>query len=221
MRHAPFDFLMTSVHVPFLASTTPLRIGLTATNQRLTGARRSDRFRLFLRRVRGAIAVAVAHRVRLADHIDVRVDAAILRIAVADLEYLSWAAGFIDEVVAIGITASERGAISGPQHFVATVRDQRQLALEHPHQFVLMAVPVTLAGPGAGFDDGQIHPELSQARMARDPLRRLVEARPVEGRRIVALGLNGYFGERDFSRHKPQDRRVELPAHLNRTLLAA
>jgi hypothetical protein len=151
--------------------------------------------------------MAVARLARLGDHVDVRIDAAILRIAVSDLEYLSRAARFIDEVVAIGVAGSERGAIAGHQHFVATVGDQCQLAFEHPHQFILMAVPVTLAGPGAGFDDSHIHAELSQARTAREPLRRLVEAWPVEGRRIVALGLNGYRGEGDLLRHKPQDRR--------------
>jgi hypothetical protein len=145
--------------------------------------------------------VPVAHHARLGDHIDVRIDAAILRIVSADLEYPGSAVGFIDEVVAIGVAASERGAISGLQHFLAAIGDQRQFALEHPHKFVLMAVPVTLAGPGAGFDDGQIHAELSQARMARQPLSGLCEAQPVEGRRIIAPGLNGYSGERDLFCH--------------------
>jgi hypothetical protein len=44
-----------------------------------------------------------------------------------------------------------------------------------------MAAPVTLAGPGTGLNDGQIHAELSQTRKPCEPLRRLVEARPVEG----------------------------------------
>ena len=65
----------------------------------------------------------VAHHARLGDHIDIRINAAVLRIAVADLQYLGRAAGFIDEVVAVGVAASERGAISGPQHFLATVGD--------------------------------------------------------------------------------------------------
>ena len=146
--------------------------------------------------------MAVARHARLCDHIDVRIDAAILRIAVTDLEYRGRPAGFVDEVVAIGVAGSEGGALSGTQHLVTTVGDQRQLPLEHPHQFVLMAVPMTLAGPSAGFDDGQIHPELSQTRMAREPLRRLIEARPVERRWIVALGLNGYCSERDLFGHK-------------------
>jgi len=84
-----------------------------------------------------------------------------------------------------------------------------------------MAVPVTLAGPGAWLDNGQIHAELSQVRTAREPLRRLFEARPVEGRRIIALGLNRYCSERDLFRHKPHDGRVELFAGHNRMLLAA
>jgi hypothetical protein len=158
--------------------------------------------RLILQRIRGAIAVAVPRHARLGDHIDVRIDAAILRIAVTDLEYPGRAARFVDEVVAIGVAGSEGGAISGMQHFFATVGDQRQLALKHPDQFVFMAVPVTLAGPGAGLDDGQIHAELSQTRVACEPLRRLVEARPVEGRRIVALGLHGYCGEGNLFGHK-------------------
>jgi hypothetical protein len=158
--------------------------------------------RLFLQRIRGAITVAIARHARLGDHIDIRIDTAILRIAVTDLEYPGRTAGFIDEVVAIGVAGSERRTIAGTQHFLATVGDQRQIALEHPHQFVLMAVPVTLAGPGAGLDDGQIHAELSQTRIACEPLRRLIEARPVEGRRIVALGLNGYCSERNLFGHK-------------------
>jgi hypothetical protein len=193
--------------------------------RRLPSSIESYRSRLFLQRIRGAIAMAVACHARLGDHIDVRIGAAILRIAVADLEYLGRAARLIDEVVAIGVAASEGGAISGPQHLLAAVGDQRQLALEHPHQFVLMAVPVTLARPGAGLDDGQIHAELSQARIAREPLRGLVEARPVEGRRIVALGLNGYRGEKDLFCHTPQSlrhrsvRRRE-PAAVQRVLAA-
>jgi hypothetical protein len=77
--------------------------------------------RLFLQPVRGTIAVAVARHARLGDHIDVRIDATILRIAAPDLEYPRRAAGFIDEVVAIRVAASERGALSGPQHLVTTV----------------------------------------------------------------------------------------------------
>jgi hypothetical protein len=159
--------------------------------------------------------VLVPHHARLGDHIDIRINAAVLRIAVADLEYLGRAAGFIDQVVTIGVAASERGAVSGPQHFLATVGDQCQLALEHPHQFVLKGMPVTLAGPPAGFDDGQIHTELSQARMAREPLSGLVAAQPVEGRRIVALGLNGHSGERDLFCHG-----VALSAGRNRMLMS-
>lgn len=172
--------------------------------------------------------MAVAYLARLGDHIDIRIDAAILRIVVSYLEYPGRAARLINEVVAVGVAGSEGGAISRAQHFLAVVCDQRQFALKHPHQFVLMAVPVTLAGPGAGLDHGQIHAELSQTRMACQPLRRLVEARSVEGRRIIALSLNGYLGERDLLCHKPsslrrgdercrvpvsQDRRASSPLH--------
>ena len=144
-----------------------------------------SRSSLFLLWVRDAIAMPVAHCARLGEHIDVGIDAAILRIAVADLQYPGGAAGFIDEVVTIGVTASECRAISAPQHFLASFGDQREFALEYPHQFVLMAMPVTLAGPGTRFDDGRIHPELSQARMASEPLSGLVKTRLLEGRRIV------------------------------------
>jgi hypothetical protein len=58
-------------------------------------------------------------------------DATILRIAVTDLEYPDRAARFVDEVVAIGVAGSEGGAISGPEHFVGAVGDQRPPSSTH------------------------------------------------------------------------------------------
>ena len=74
---------------------------------------------------------------------------------------------------------------------------------------------MTLAGPPARFDDGQVHAELSQTRVAREPLSGLVAAQQVEGRRIVALGLNGHSGEDDLFCHG-----VALSAARNRMLMS-
>ena len=52
----------------------------------------------------------------------------------------------------------ERGAVSGAQQFLAAVGHQGEFALHDPDEF-LLAVSVTLARPGAGLDNGEIHAE--------------------------------------------------------------
>src|ERR1700680_1609354 len=108
-------------------------------------SRASPAATLFLNGIRRSIAVGIPSLV--GDHIDVRVGATVLRIAGADFEYSSGPARFIDQMMPIGIPTPERGAVPGAQCFFAGVGDERQLTLEHPDKLVLVAVPVTLAGP--------------------------------------------------------------------------
>jgi hypothetical protein len=132
------------------------------------------------------------------DHVDVRVGAPVLRIARADFEYLRGPARFIDQMVAIGITTPERGAVADAQCFFAGVRDEGQLTLEHPDEFVFMSVPVTLAGPSPRLDDRHVHAELSQPRETRNSFGELSFAGFIEGTWIGAARFRGHNGKIDL-----------------------
>src|SRR5260370_2112153 len=64
----------------------------------------------------------------------------------------------------------ERGAVPGAQQFLATVSHQREFAFHDPDEFILVAVPVTLARPASGLNDRQIHAEQAPTSMARQAL---------------------------------------------------
>jgi hypothetical protein len=93
--------------------------------------------------------------------------------------------------MALGIAMPECGAIPGTQYFFTSVGDQSEFAVQDPDELVLMAVPVTLAGPGAWLNDGQIDAEKGQSCIARQPLTGLIAAGGIEGVRISAAGLRG------------------------------
>jgi hypothetical protein len=120
------------------------------------------------------------------DHINVRVSAAVLRIGCTNFEYSRRPAGFVYQMMAIGITTPERRAIPSAQGFLAGVCDQRQLAIEHPDEFVLMAMPMTPAGPSTRLDNRHINAELAQPRIPRQPLAGLSDAGLIEGTWIGA-----------------------------------
>lgn len=101
------------------------------------------------------------------NHIDVRVGATVPWVGCANFEYAGWPARFIYQVMAVGISTPERREVPGAQRFFACVGYQRQLAIEHPDELVLTAVPVTLTGPSSRLDYRQVDSELSQPRIAR------------------------------------------------------
>ena len=107
----------------------------------------------------------------IGDHIDVRVCATVLPVWCTNFDYSGRPARSIYQVMAIGITAPERRTVPSAQCFFAGVGDQRQLTIEHPDEFVLMTVPMALAGPRAGLNDSHVHAELSQPRRTRQRLR--------------------------------------------------
>jgi len=139
---------------------------------------------LFLQGIRRSIAVGIPPVV--GDHIDVRVSTAVLRVGCADFEYSGGRARFVYQMMTIGIATPERRAISGAQNFFAGVGDQRQLAIEHPDEFVLMAMPMTLAGPSPRLDNRHVYAELGQPGMPRQPLAGLSDAGLIEGTWIGA-----------------------------------
>src|SRR5580698_424946 len=97
----------------------------------------------FLLGVRSSVAVRIAASV--GNHVDVRVRAAVLGVARANLEYPRGAGSSVDQVVAIGIAALECRTVPRTQGFLARLRNQDQLTLEHPHELVLTGVPMALA----------------------------------------------------------------------------
>src|SRR5882757_3845343 len=92
----------------------------------------------------------------------------------------------------------ERGAVPGAQQFLATVSHQREFAFHDPDEFILVAVPVTLARPTAGLNDGQIHAEQGHTSMPCQALAGLQAAGQVERVWIVAGGLGRNRSEIDL-----------------------
>ena len=98
-----------------------------------------------LQRVWRAVAMEVGLDAGFGHHIDVGIDATVGGIGVAYLQDPGRAAGFVDQVVAVGVAGLEGGAFTGAQNLLAGVGDQGQLTLHHPDEFVVVTVPVTLA----------------------------------------------------------------------------
>jgi hypothetical protein len=111
----------------------------------------------FFLRIRRSIPVAVPPGA--GNHVNVRVRAQVLRVGIADLEHSGRPAGFVDQMMPIGIATPERGALPGAQCLFASIGNQCQLAIQNPDELVLMAMPVTLTGPGTWLDDGQVDAE--------------------------------------------------------------
>ena len=99
----------------------------------------------------------------IGDHIDVRIDAAVSRVRIADFKKLGRMCGSIDQMMTVRIACLERSAIPGTENFLAGVGDESQFAFHYPNEFVLVTVPVTLAGPTAWRDHGQIDAEVRES----------------------------------------------------------
>jgi hypothetical protein len=84
-------------------------------------------------------------------------------------------------MVTIGITTPERGAVPGAQYFFASVGYQRQLTIEYPNEFVLVAMPMTLTGPSSRLNDRHVHAELCKSGKTCQSLTGLSDARLIEG----------------------------------------
>ena len=91
---------------------------------------------------------------RLGGHVDVGIDAAISRVRIADFKKLGRMCRSIDQVMTVWIACLERSAISGPQDLLAGIGDESQFAFQYPNEFILVTVPVALAGPAARRDHG-------------------------------------------------------------------
>jgi hypothetical protein len=81
--------------------------------------------------------------------------------------YIAGAA--VDQVVAVFVTGLEAGTIAGFQDFLAGVGDQYRFARQDIDEFILLEVPMPLAGPGAGWQAQKIDAELGQPRGIAQP----------------------------------------------------
>ena len=75
--------------------------------------------------------------------------------------------GAVLQMMAVGNAGGEAGDVARTEQGFDVFLDQHRLADQHYHHFVLMRVPVPLAGPGAGLECHQIGTELTQAASRR------------------------------------------------------
>src|ERR1700733_7304334 len=101
-------------------------------------------------------------------------------------------------MMAVGIATPERRAVPPAERFFAGVGNQCQFTIEHPDEFVLMAVPMTLAGPGSVLDDFYVHAELRQPRKTCQPPAGLSAAGLIEGTGIGTTTLRRHNAKVDF-----------------------
>ena len=85
----------------------------------------------------------------------------------ADGEELAGQGGAVLQMMAIGNPSREAGDVAGGKQSLAIFLNQHRLAGQHYQHFVLMRVPVTLAGPGAGLKCHKIGTELTQTASRR------------------------------------------------------
>src|ERR1700733_792099 len=103
-------------------------------------------------------------------HVDIGASGEIVRVARAHFQVDGHRGGFVNQVMAVAGAFRKRRAIACAQHRLATVFDERQLALKQIDELVLVAVPVALAGPAARRQRHQIGTEIAKpARLAQAP----------------------------------------------------
>ena len=89
-------------------------------------------------------------------------------------------------MVAVGNARLEAGRVARPQHGLAFVLDQRQLAFKEKDELVLVLVPMAQRRESAGRKHRQVDAELSQAGFIAETLARTTGDQLVVRRRIAA-----------------------------------
>src|SRR5688572_22888626 len=87
----------------------------------------------------------------------------------ADFEHGGLLPRAVLQTVPVAVVGREPGAVAGPQHLLAGVGDEHDLAREDINELVLASVPVALARPRAGRQAQQIDPELRQPGRVAEP----------------------------------------------------
>src|ERR1700735_1897633 len=102
--------------------------------------------------------------------------------------------------MAVALGRLESRTVSGSQDLLAVIRDQHHFSLQHIDEFILVAVPVTLARPGPCSQTQQIDPELRQPGGLAEAPPAAVAARLIERGRVTRAGaFRG--GARVYFRH--------------------
>ena len=78
----------------------------------------------------------------------------------ADLKVKRNPARFVDQVMSIAGAFRKGRAITGSQHCLAAIFDQRQFAFEYIDEFIFDRMPVALARPIARRQAHEIDPEI-------------------------------------------------------------
>src|SRR5262245_20415245 len=106
--------------------------------------------------------VREAHSGGVADHhqVDVGIMRALGRGEAADLDIDGVAARAVDQLVAVGDAGLPASAVARPQHDLAAVLDQRDLAVDHVDELVFLLMPVPQRRAGAGLESRDVDPEL-------------------------------------------------------------
>src|SRR6266545_8268403 len=107
--------------------------------------------------------VAAAAAVALHHEVDVGIVHALARGARADLQIDRVAVGAVDQAMGDAAAGLEAGGIPGPQHGLAVILLQDELAVEHVDELVLLLVPVPQSGRRAPLDAGDVDAELGEA----------------------------------------------------------
>jgi hypothetical protein len=118
-------------------------------------------------------------------HVDVGTDGHVGGLARADFEIDRHRARSVDHVVAVARAFRKGRAIAGPQHRLAAVFDQRQLAFEHVDEFVFVRMPMALARPVARRQVHEVESEIREPAGIAQPLPHAFGAGRVELRRIA------------------------------------
>src|SRR5215813_4122883 len=144
--------------------------------------------------------VREAHPRGIADHhqVDVGIMRALGRRAGADLEIDGVAVRAVDQMMAVGDAGLPAGGVAGPQHDLAAVLDQRDLAFDHVDEFVFLLVPVPQRRAGAGLEARDIDAELGQARDITDRALLAAARDRLEIARIGAVGPHDGLGNVDL-----------------------
>ena len=123
--------------------------------------------------------------------IDAWIMRAVARDPGADFQQQRVGAGAVLQMMAVFLARLEAGAIARLQDFFAGVGHQHHFAFQHIDEFVLLEVPVALAGPGARRQPQQIDAELGQPGGIAQAAALAGPAGLIIGRRIEGAGARG------------------------------
>src|SRR4030088_1310329 len=184
-----------------IGESSPCRLCYPAFAERRKICRSSLRARVGFA---GFAHIALVLAVALRPHVDVGIVGDLARRAAADLEIDGVAAAAVDQAMAVGDPGFPAGRVPRPQHGLAVVLDQHQLAFEHIDELILGLMPMALRGGGAGLETGQVDAELIEPDRIAQPLALAALDRAAKRLRIAGAGVDWNLADIEF-RHRSLD----------------